>query len=252
MSVWKQPVITEVPELEGDPFAKTVYQVIIINACNKERQIRLKDGSLVHLQRGDCLFGRHSWNKKFGLPPDSRKIQRLFKNCHFLTNRLTIKSFNKYTIISIKDYDELVSFDQQNDLQMTSKRPHHILNKNIKNDKQTVEVSPPVSASLPNGTETLKAGLSEFEVFWNEYPRKEGKKVVQSKYLKLIRANARTHEIIMGVLSKHNNKWRGMDKKYIPMPITWLNQERWNDEIEETTAKKESIFNFNREQKKWI
>ena len=35
-------------------------------------------------------------------------------------------------------------------------------------------------------------------------------------------------------------EWKGIDKQFIPMPITWLNQKRWEDDIEDVEETKET------------
>jgi hypothetical protein len=42
---------------------------------------------------------------------------------------------------------------------------------------------------------------------------------------------------------KYNPTWK--NKQYIPMPLTWLNGERWNDEIDvpsETTSNRPKLL----------
>ena len=34
-----------------------------------------------------------------------------------------------------------------------------------------------------------------------------------------------------GLRSVIENEWKNRDPQYIPYPTTWLNQERWNDEV---------------------
>ena len=70
-----------------------------------------------------------------------------------------------------------------------------------------------------------------FAIFWQEYPRKEGKGVAMQSWLKLKIDNG-TFEAIMVSLSKYKKslQWMKDNGQYIPHPSTWLNGKRWEDE----------------------
>jgi hypothetical protein len=65
-----------------------------------------------------------------------------------------------------------------------------------------------------------------FEVFWEEWPRKQQKSAARKAWQKIPLSE---HPPIMAGLTK----WRGSDqwaRGVIPHPATWLNQKRWQDE----------------------
>lgn len=71
-----------------------------------------------------------------------------------------------------------------------------------------------------------------FENFWNEYPRKVGKGAARKAWEKV-------GPDVAAVLKAVQNQKRGIDwqkdnGKWIPHPATWLNQERWLDEVKLT------------------
>ena len=70
-----------------------------------------------------------------------------------------------------------------------------------------------------------------FEKFWSEYPRKVNKKKAHEKFIKICK-NEDIFDAIMNGLDrcKKSKQWQIVE--YIPHAITWLNGERWNDEIE--------------------
>ena len=72
-----------------------------------------------------------------------------------------------------------------------------------------------------------KEELIEFEVFWNLYPKKVEKKKTEEKWNRLDRA---TQNTIMADLPKRivGDTWA---RGFILNPTTYLNGERWNDEI---------------------
>ena len=70
-----------------------------------------------------------------------------------------------------------------------------------------------------------------FESFWEIYPKHQDKKKAKQKFLKLCTDEKKYQEIMQG-LRNVLPVWAKKDTKYIPMPTTWLNGERWNDEVD--------------------
>lgn len=80
------------------------------------------------------------------------------------------------------------------------------------------------SSSAPDG----------FEVFWKAYPNKVARKRAMRAFRKI-----KPEELpkIMACLEaqKRTEQWRKDGGSFIPHPSTWLNDERWKDEIQTTT-----------------
>ena len=70
---------------------------------------------------------------------------------------------------------------------------------------------------------------AQFAQFWERYPRKEGRKRAREKWKRLNPDPALFAEIMAG-LERHirSEQWR---RGVIPHPTTWLNGERWEDEL---------------------
>ena len=73
---------------------------------------------------------------------------------------------------------------------------------------------------------------SEFDEFWNWYPRKKGKGAARASFLKTLSTTSGS-EVVAGA-RKFAIECHGKDEQYIPHPATWLNQERWLDTPEKT------------------
>ena len=73
-----------------------------------------------------------------------------------------------------------------------------------------------------------------FDEFYSLYPRKEAKGKAEPAYKKAIKEGIAHEEIIRG-LKAFNERIRkeGTEKRYIPLPASWLNAERWADKHEE-------------------
>ena len=92
--------------------------------------------------------------------------------------------------------------------------------------------------SKPNQSkpkETKETFAVRFELFWGEYPRKTGKGKARESFLKIKPSLELTDKIITAVQNqKQSEQWLREKGQFIPHPATWLNQERWDDEIEGT------------------
>lgn len=105
----------------------------------------------------------------------------------------------------------------------------------------------PVEAVTPNETvkkETVKrvkdkSSIQElFSQFYSAYPRHDSKQIAMLKFAKIM-SECKTDEDQKSMLdkmlksietSKTSEQWNKENGKYIPMPSTWLNQRRWEDE----------------------
>ena len=98
--------------------------------------------------------------------------------------------------------------------------------------------------TIPNSTEqnqqydapqTLQE--TRFAEFWASYPKKIGKASCLKVWKKL-KPTTELHEHIMIALEsqKRSDQWQREGGRFIPNPLTWLNQGRWDDEPVETSG----------------
>lgn len=101
------------------------------------------------------------------------------------------------------------------------------------------ETAPQPSTTDANGAPDERARDTEpaasttddsFEEFWDTYPRKEGKKITQTRWKNL---SKRDRAAALEALPAHVRSWRneGREMKYIKQPGVWLNERRWEDEL---------------------
>ena len=71
-----------------------------------------------------------------------------------------------------------------------------------------------------------------FDKFYKLYPRKIGRVVAQRSFKKL---NKRDKQLAYDGLVNYIKFWESSktEKQFIPHPSTWLNQRRWEDELED-------------------
>jgi uncharacterized protein YdaU (DUF1376 family) len=90
-----------------------------------------------------------------------------------------------------------------------------------------------------NEFERLKAAEKEFEIFWAEYPKRDGanpKQPAFKSWISAVKAGADPAAIIAGIRLYARNPNTKPGTPYVPMASTWLNQKRWTDETEKAAA----------------
>lgn len=99
--------------------------------------------------------------------------------------------------------------------------------------------------TIPNSTEQNQQSdvpqtLQEtrFAEFWASYPKKIGKASCLKVWKKL-KPTKELHERIMIALEsqKRSDQWQREGGRFIPNPLTWLNQGRWDDEPVEVSRR---------------
>ena len=81
----------------------------------------------------------------------------------------------------------------------------------------------------------LNDGPNLFDVFWKKYPRKQGKENAIKAFYKH-KFNHKTLPPILDALDAHIRTWK--DPAFIPLPATWLNGKRWEDELTPQTQER--------------
>jgi len=77
--------------------------------------------------------------------------------------------------------------------------------------------------------------LKCFERFWDEYPKKVGKKKAREKFLKLSLDEEKLKKIMEALRTqKESPQWKRDGGQYIPHPATWIHGEQWEDEATPT------------------
>ena len=78
-----------------------------------------------------------------------------------------------------------------------------------------------------------KALAEKFERFWSAYPRHQDKKKALDAFKKIDPDDELLEKMLNSIeKQKASSQWQ--DPQYIPHPTTWLNRERWNDEVQQS------------------
>ena len=82
----------------------------------------------------------------------------------------------------------------------------------------------------PIKEKNIKKENPDFDAFWKAYPRKTAKKNAEQAWKKV----STPLDTILNAIDrqKKTQQWIKDNGAFIPHPATWLNQERWNDQLE--------------------
>ena len=75
----------------------------------------------------------------------------------------------------------------------------------------------------------VRGGVGGFDGFWNAYPKKVARKKAEDWWIRTKPNTVLVGKIIKAIESqKKSDQW---SRGFIPNPISWLNQERWDDDV---------------------
>ena len=85
-----------------------------------------------------------------------------------------------------------------------------------------------ITPSAENSGEVSGCTPPCFDHFWLLYPRHVAKLAARRAWAKV---NPSEHVAILEALVSWRPVWRDKDPEYLPHAATWLNRERWEDEL---------------------
>ena len=104
------------------------------------------------------------------------------------------------------------------------------IDKNSIDKNNIYNICPKEPLDKQEKVEILDNADIQFEQFWNLYPKKEKKKDTL-KWFKSHKPNQELFDKILDGLEKQKKSRQWSNKQYIPLPSSWLNGERWEDEL---------------------
>lgn len=81
-------------------------------------------------------------------------------------------------------------------------------------------------------------GLNGFDTFWEGYPRKTGKGAAEKIWRRIKPSHLVVGKMLLAIGKQMKTvQWQKDDGQFIPHPSTWLNQKRWEDEVQSDKPK---------------
>lgn len=217
VKLWRQSAESAV---FADPILWKLWCLCLMKANYKINFVDI-DGIAkpVKVMPGQFITGRFALHKE--MYPIKKKNQKspstVWNKLQVLENmqNLNIRSHAKYSIITICNWNEYQQNEQQANNRLTTGEQQANTDKKDKKDKKGKE----------------KTYTADFLDFWEAYPNKVGKTACWRKW-KTLNGNRPNIETILSAIKnqRESQKWKS---GYIPNPLTWLNQGRWEDETME-------------------
>lgn len=134
---WKQPIPTNLDtEFNDNRLAKWIYILLLLRARNSDEEKQFA-GSLHFLKRGQCVCGMQEIADEFRV--NRKTVKTTLTKLQKVYNKLDIRFTSKGTVITINNYDDVVSMGQQNGQQsnnkVTTKGQQSNTNKSVKSVK---------------------------------------------------------------------------------------------------------------------
>lgn len=183
-----------------------------------------KRGIRIHLKRGEIgwseieLGKRWQWSRGkvrrflnwlFEQKMVQQVVQQTVQQKSKITTHLKIINYDSYQLHGTTDDTiDSTSNGHQTDIKRYRKKLNKINNTNKNKDIY----------------------ISQFEIFFKNYPKRVGKKKALESFIKLKPSNG-MYEKILKSLEDHKKCKQWQDPEYIPMPASWLNQRRFDDEL---------------------
>ena len=143
-----------------------------------------------------------------------QKVRTALKHLR-LTNEITTKSTNNWTLITIENYEKY---------QGEAEEPN-------KPNVGSTNNPPNKPTNYIRNKEIKKYIYMRFEDFWKLYPKKKGKESAKKAWEKLNPSDELVETILSAVQRQmSSNDWTKDGGQFIPYPATWLNGHRWEDE----------------------
>lgn len=206
---------------KAEPFTEREAWIwMISSAAWKEQTVRVGK-HIVKLERGQLCYSTRFLADAFGWHHSKlrRFLQRLEVRSS-ICKKIGTPSDTAPIVITIRNYDEYQAWGSGATQQPAQLRHSSDTNKN-KDNKENKVRDTKVSLDHPE----------LFDRFWSLYPRKVGKGQAQAAW----RAAAKKVDpaLIIEGLELHMPDLTDKPAQFIPHPATWLNGERWADELEQ-------------------
>lgn len=219
---WKQPTPTDI---HNDSNFNELDKMIFFYAWSMVRRERglyeFWNGNRffsVELDRGQCILKVSRIAEELEI--DRKKVRKSVEKLQKWYTSVDIERKPYGLILTFKWVDKMLEMDSEMDIERTLSE--HSTNIERTTSKKTVK-----------NVENVKNNIildQKFLEFWENYPRKIGKPKAEKTFKQLKEADI---PLVLEGLARYNRYWleKGTELQYIPHPVTWLNQQRWLDEL---------------------
>lgn len=203
------------PLWQDKPFTQGQAWVDMLLQANHKDADVLYRHDIYHIKRGQFirterdLAGDWGWSRS--------KVTR-FLNLLRRCNMIVTETAPKANLITISNYNELQKL-------RTNNEP-------IVNQTRTKR-EPKQECIRMKKNKPLCAYTVDFERFWSAYPRKVNKKKAFDAWKKCNGSRPPIDDLISAIAKQSDTPtWKKDSGQFIPHPTTWINGERWSDQVD--------------------
>lgn len=202
-----------------EPFTAGQAWVDLLLLANHKPGVIWKRGIMVPLERGQVghsattLAARWRWSRG--------RVNRFIRDLKMMQQiepTMGPQNKNVTSLISIINYDLYQTGEPQTEPQMEPQAEPQADRRRYTNKKEKKE------------RKNNYSDFPDFISFYEAYPKREGKAPALKSWIAINPGNG-TVEIIMSALERQKHFHVDRELKYWPLPATWLNQRRWEDEL---------------------
>jgi len=212
----------------AEPFTMAQAWVDLLLLANTAPGEIFVRGKWIRVERGQVAWSevrlseRWQWSRN--------RVRRFFDSLRKRKMAIQQKD-NRTSIVTILNFEEYQDTQAPDDTADdtagdTAPVQHLYTKKKERKKERRIPPKPPTGG-------TQKETLAGFDDFWAQYPRKTAKGAARKSWAKLTMDERReAYKAIRKQVACHHFRNRGED--FIPHPSTWINQQRWEDELRNT------------------
>lgn len=211
--------------------------------CMQHQQGHLKEEDMLEMcgSYDDRIFSKFVKDEN-GLYYNVRMEEETLKRKKYSESRSNNRKGNKnQDMIEHMSQDMIEDMSEHMYEHIEQHMTPHMENENV---NENININRDINnINISENTNVIKEEKSEidemFDMFWIVYPKKSNKKGAKVSFKRI--KNLKTEfPLIMEALErfKKSKQWTKQNGEFIPLPTTWINQERWKDEHIETREDK--------------
>lgn len=196
-------------------------------------------------------------------------LDNLKKNGLIETGNYNESSYNRtlwytltekaYELLGISPMQQGKIPNGQGDDAVPSGKIHHSNNIYINNTNTNTDINTDINTDKSAGAKQTESQImvtgkdKGFEVFWGNYPVKRKKQVAKIAWQNMSIHSEKQYALINAAVERYKktDQWQDKGGRYIPDPDTFLQDERWTDEIRVSEAV-EQADKEEREKAEWV
>lgn len=213
------------------PYCYAFAWIDLIMMANYNGDTGLLNKQVAHIERGQLITTHRDLMQKWGWGNTKlRTFLRLLREENMIKILTDEKSNHSQTLIEIVNYSKYQDDQITNIYDDKSKPNQNQITNRVYMYKEVNKERIYKEKEINKEKESLRK-QELFNQFWSEYPRKVSKQEAIKAFSKV---SENEIPLLMEVLKKYKCSagWLDNGGRFIPHPATWLNQRRWEDEID--------------------